>query len=64
VDVQLNMLGASMMHRVLAHVDDEDIITVGDRGAWYVDVELTEQLLEPNTLGHRVRHDPVLGFGA
>ena len=64
MDVQLNMLGASMMHKVLAHVDDEDIVAVGDRGAWDIDVELAEKLPEPNTLGHRVRHGPVLGFGA
>ena len=40
MNVQLDVLGPTVMHRVLAHVDRGDVVAVGDGGAGNVDVVL------------------------
>jgi len=64
MDVEVDMLGLLMVHRILAHVDGGDVVAVRDRDTGNVDVEFAEQLPEPNALGHRVRHSSVSSFRA
>ena len=42
VDVELDMFGATMVHRVRRHVDRRNIVAVDHRGFGDDDVKLTE----------------------
>jgi len=62
--VQPDVLRASVMDGILAHVDGGDVVTVGYRGAGNVAVKLMEQLAKLDALSHGVHHYPVLGLRA
>jgi hypothetical protein len=59
VDVELNVLGSTMMHGVLRH-----IVAVRNGGFGNVDAELAEEMPDPGALGDGVRDSAVLGLGA
>jgi len=42
VEVNLNVLGSLMLHRVAGHVDSTDVITVHNRGAAEGSVQLKQ----------------------
>ena len=62
VDVDLDMLGATMMDRVGGHVDRADVVTINKRRRSNGDVELLEKLSDLATLGDGVDDRPVLGL--
>jgi hypothetical protein len=64
VDVELDVLGSTMMHGVLRHVDGRHIVAVRNGGFGNVDVELVEEMPDPGALGDGVRDSAVLGLGA
>ena len=61
MDIQLNMLGPSMMHRVSGEVNRPDIVAVDHRGEVNRARELLKQLAKPRTLD--VGHRTILGLG-
>ena len=56
MNVQLNVLGPSMMHRVSEEVDHRDIVAVDHRGTVNRASQLLKQLTKPGTLGDGVGH--------
>ena len=59
VDINLDMLGATMMDSVGDHIDRADIVTIDNGRKSKHDVKLLEKLAQPTTLGDDVgdRHD-------
>ena len=59
LDVDLDMLGATMMDSVGDHIDRADIVTIDNGRKSKQDVKLLEKLAQPTTLGDDVgdRHD-------
>ena len=64
VNVELNMLRPSMVHRVGGEVDRADIIAVDKSGLVNITKQLLEQLTYPRALGHGVGHGAILRLGA
>ena len=62
VDVNLDMLRATMMDRVGGHIDRADVVTINKRRRSNGDVELLEKLSDLATLGDGVDDRPVLGL--
>jgi hypothetical protein len=62
VNVNLNMLHATMMDRVSGHVDSTDIVAVDDHRRRDGCMELLEQLTKPTCLSHSVRNSTVLSL--
>ena len=62
VNVDLDMLRATMMDRVGGHIDRADVVTINKRRRSNGDVELLEKLSDPATLGDGVGDRPVLGL--
>jgi hypothetical protein len=62
VNVDLNMLRATMMDRVGGHVDGTDIVAVNNRRRRDGCMELLEQLTKPTSLGHSVRNNTILSL--
>jgi len=58
VNVDLDMLRATMMDRVGGHVDRADVVTINKRRRSNGDVELLEKLSDPATLGDGVGDPP------
>jgi hypothetical protein len=56
VDVDLNMLRATMMDRVSGHVDSADIVTVNNCRRRDGCMKLLKQLTQPTGLSHSVRN--------
>ena len=56
MNIQLNMLGLSMMHQVSREVDRRDVVAVDHRGMVNMARELLKQLAKPRTLGDGVGH--------
>ena len=63
VNIELNMLRPSMVHRVGGEVDRADVIAVDKSGLVNITKQLLEQLTSPRALGHGVSHDPILCLG-
>ena len=59
VNIELNMLRPSMVHRVGREVD-ANVITVDKSGLVNITKQLLEQLTYPRALGHGVSHGPIL----
>ena len=64
VNIELNMLRPSMVHRVGGEVDRADIIAVDKSGLVNITKQLLEQLTYPTTLGHNISHGAILYLGA
>ena len=62
VNVDLDMLRATMMDRVGGHVDRADVVTINKRRRSNGDMELLEKLSDLATLGDGVDDRPVLGL--
>jgi len=62
MDINLNVLGASMMNRVGGEVDRRNIVTVDNRGLVNRRQELMQKLTKPGTLGDDVGNGTVLRF--
>ena len=62
MDIQLNMLGPLMMHRVSGEVDRRDVIAVDHCGTVNRARELLKQLAKPRTLGDSVGHRKILSL--
>ena len=62
MDINLNVLGASMMNRVGREVDRRNIVTVDNRGLVNRRQELMQKLTKPGTLGDDVGNGAVLRF--
>ena len=54
MDVQLNMLGSSMMNWIGGHIHRRHIVTEDDRGLGEVAVELAKQLTKPDAISDRI----------
>ena len=52
VNIELNMLRPSMVHRVGGEVDRADVIAVDKSGLVNITKQLLEQLTYPRALGH------------
>jgi hypothetical protein len=63
VDVDLDMLRASMMDRVGCHIDSTDVVTVDNGGGVQRDMELLEKLAQPATLDG-MGDNAILSLGA
>ena len=62
VNVELNMLRATMMNGVGREVDCRDIVTVDNGGLRDVKEQLLEKLPEPRTLGDGIGHNTILSL--
>ena len=62
MDINLNVLGASMMNRVGREVDRRNIVTVDNLGLVNWRQELMQKLTKPGTLGDDVGNGAVLCF--
>ena len=60
VDVDLDMLGTTMMDGVGGHIDNADIVAVDNRSQGNRDVRLLEELPQPAALGHNMGHSVIL----
>ena len=63
VDVDLDVLGTTVVDRVGCHVDSADIIAVDDCSNLQRNMEFLKKLPQPATLGDDVSNRPVLGPG-
>ena len=64
VNIELNMLRPSMVHRVGGKVDRADVIAVDKSGLVNITKQLLEQLTYPRALGHDISHSAILCLGA
>jgi len=62
VDVDLDMLGATMMDRVGGHIDRADVVVVDNGRNSNRDMKLLEKLAQPTTLCDDVGDGSVLRF--
>ena len=62
MNIQLDMLGPSMMHRVSGEVDRRDVVVVDHHGTVNRTRELLKQLAKPRTLGDGVGHRTILSL--
>jgi hypothetical protein len=64
MDVELDVLGSPMMHRIRRHVDGRDIVAVDERSLGDGAEKLAEELPEPDALRDGIGNTTVLGLGA
>ena len=64
VNVQLDVLGASMMNGVGGEVDSRDVVAEDHRSLVNGTRELGEKRTKPSALSHGVSHGAVLGLSA
>jgi hypothetical protein len=64
VNIELNMLRTSMVHRVGGEVDRADVIAVDESGFVNLTKQLLKKLTKPGALSHGVSHGPILCLGA
>jgi hypothetical protein len=64
VDVDLNMLRATMMDRISGHVDSTDIVTVNNCRRRDGCMKLLKQLTKPTGLSNSVRNCTILSLRA
>jgi hypothetical protein len=64
VDVELNVFGAFVVHRIGGHVHRGHVVAVGHRGLGEGALEFAEELPELDALRGGIRHGSVLSFGA
>jgi hypothetical protein len=64
VNVDLDVLRASVVDRVGRHVDGTHVVTVDNGGGGQGNMELLKQLADPAALGDGVGDRTVLGLGA
>jgi len=62
VDVDLDVLGATVVDRVGCHVDSANIVAVDNCGNLQRNVELLKKLPQPEALGNNVSNYLVLGL--
>ena len=62
VDVDLDVLGTTVVDRVGCHVDSANIVAVDNCSNLQRDVELLKKLPQPAALGDNVSNRPVLGL--
>ena len=63
VDINLNVLRASVINWIGCHVDNADIVTVDNHRRSNGNIELLQELAQPATLGHHMSNSTVLCFG-
>jgi hypothetical protein len=64
VDVELDVLSPTMMHRVRRHVDGGDVVAEDNRGLGDGNLEFTEELPEPSAFRDDVGNGAIFGLGA
>jgi hypothetical protein len=64
VNVDLDMLRASVVDRVGRHVDGADVVTIDNGGGGEWNMELLKKLADPAALGDNVSNCAVLGLSA
>ena len=64
VNIEINMLRPSMVHRVGEKLDRAGVIAVDKSGLVNITKQLLEQLTDPRALGHDISHDAILCLGA
>jgi hypothetical protein len=64
VNVDLDVLRASVVDRVGRHIDGTHVVTVDNGGGGQGNMELLKQLADPAALGDGVGDRTVLGLGA
>jgi hypothetical protein len=64
VDVELNVFGAFVVHRIGGHVHRGHVVAVGYRGLGEGALEFAEELPEPDALCGGIRRGSILSFGA
>jgi hypothetical protein len=62
MNVNLDMLRPSMLHRITGHVDSSNSVTVDNSGLLNGTMQLGEQLSEPNRFSHSVCSRAILGL--
>ena len=62
VDVDLDVLGTTVVDRVGCHVDSADVVAVDDCSNLQRDMEFLKKLPQPAALGDDVSNRPVLGL--
>ena len=63
VDVNLNVLGATMLDRIRGHVDSTNVVTQDNRGRRQRAMKLTKKLTDPTTLNNNMSNRTVLRLG-
>jgi hypothetical protein len=64
VDVNFNVLRATMMDRVGSHIDSTGVVTEDDCRRRDGCMKLLEQLTKPTSLSHSVRNGTILSLRA
>jgi hypothetical protein len=62
MNVDLNVLRATMLHRIGRHVDGRYIVTVDKRGRMKRTVELLQKLSQPTTFRNSMSDSTILSF--
>jgi hypothetical protein len=62
VDIQLNVLGATMMNRVDEEVDSQDVVSEEDGGLVNRTSKLIEELTKPSALSNCVGDGTILSL--
>jgi len=64
MNVQLNVLGSSVMHRILGHVDGRDVVAVHDGRLGHRLQKLDKKMTKPTAFCRDVGHTSVLSLRA
>ena len=64
VDINLNMLRATVMNRIDHHIDGTDVVTIDDDHRSNRDVKFLEKLVQPATLGDSMGDGAILSLRA
>jgi hypothetical protein len=62
MDVDLDVLRATMLNRVAGHVDSADVVTEDNSRGTQRTMKLMKKLAKPTTFGHSVSYSTILGL--
>jgi hypothetical protein len=62
MDIQIDVFGSLMVHRICQHVHNEDIVAVRHGGLVDAAAEFTEKLAKPYALGSSIGDGAILNF--
>ena len=63
VDINLNVLGTTMLDRIRGHVDSTNVVTEDNNGRRQRVMELPKELTDPTTLSNNMTNGAILCLG-
>ena len=63
VDINLNVLGTTMLDRIRGHVDSTNVVTEDNNGRRQRVMELPKELTDPTTLSNNMSNRAILRLG-